>query len=96
MADVRRIVLDVLIPHDPSLLEFTDRIAEVDGVGGATATVVELDEDVQNLTVAVEGQRLEYEAIEATIEDLGGTIHSVDQVACGERVVERRPTPQDG
>ena len=96
MADVRRIVLDVLKPYDPSLLQFTDRIAEADGVAGATATVVELDEDVQNVTLTVEGDELDHGAIEELIEDLGGTIHSVDQVACGTRVVERRPTPQDG
>ena len=96
MADTRRVVLDVLKPHDPSLLQFTDRVTETESVTGATSTVVELDEDVQNVSVTVEGDQLDYRAIEETIEDLGGTIHSVDQVASGTHVVERRPTPQDG
>jgi len=96
MSDVRRIVLDVLKPHDPPLLVFTDRIAEAESVAAATGTVLELDEDVQNVSVTVEGSSLDYDAIEDAIEDLGATVHSVDQVACGEHVVERRPTPQDG
>ena len=95
MPDVRRIVLDVLKPHDPPLLEFTDRIASTDSVDAATATVIELDEDVQNVSVTIEGDALDFDAIEDGVEDLGATVHSVDQVACGDHVVERRPTPQD-
>jgi len=95
MPDVRRIVLDVLKPHDPPLLEFTDRIASTDSVDAATATVIELDEDVQNVSVTIEGNALDFDAIEDGVEDLGATVHSVDQVACGDHVVERRPTPQD-
>jgi hypothetical protein len=95
MAATRRIVLDVLKPHDPPLLEFTERVADAESVTGATGTVLELDEDVQNVSITVEGENLDYRTVESTIEDLGGTVHSVDQAACGEHVVERRPTPQD-
>jgi len=95
MADTRRVVLDVLKPHDPPLLRFTDGIAEAESVTGATGTLVELDEDVQNVSVTVEGKNLDFQAVEAAIEDLGGTVHSVDQVASGDHVVERRRTPQD-
>ncbi|GAB3680849.1 DUF211 domain-containing protein [Salinarchaeum chitinilyticum] len=95
MADTRRIVLDVLKPHDPPLLRFTDSVADAASVTGATGTLVELDEDVQNVSLTVEGENLDLQAIESAIEDLGGTVHSVDQVASGEHVVERRRTPQD-
>ena len=54
MTSVRRLVLDVLKPHDPSLVEFTDQLSRVDGVAGATCTLVELDREVQNVEVTLE------------------------------------------
>lgn len=95
MPDLRRVVLDVLKPHDPPLLEFTDRVAAVEAVEGATASLIELDREVQNVKITVEGEVLEYPRLEETIEELGGTVHSVDQVACGNGVVEEPRTLQD-
>jgi hypothetical protein len=95
MAPVRRLVVDVLKPHDPPLLEFARRAGDVEGVEGVSASLIELDNEVQNVKLTFEGETLDFDDIEATVERLGGTVHSVDQVACGERVVEDRPTHQD-
>jgi len=86
MARVRQIVVDVLKPHDPPLVEFTQRVADVDGVDGVRATVLEIDREVQNVELTVEGQRLAVDAVEAAVDSQGGTVHSVDAVACGDRV----------
>jgi len=95
MATVRRLVLDVLKPHDPPLVDFTDRVAELDGVAGVSTSLIELDREVQNVEVTIEGDALDVASIEETVEQLGGTVHSVDQVACGERVVsDRRFSPE--
>ncbi|WP_335999060.1 DUF211 domain-containing protein [Halorientalis halophila] len=96
MAATRRLVIDVLKPHDPPLLEFTDHLAELESVEGATASLIELDREVQNVKVTVEGADLRFEAVEDAVDELGGTIHSVDQVACGDRAIEDRRTLQDG
>ena len=96
MATVRRLVIDVLKPHDPSLLEFTDQIAETESVEGVTSSLIELDQEVQNIKLTFEGEGLNFAAIEETIENLGGTVHSIDQVACGEHIVTDRRTLQDG
>lgn len=95
MADLRRVVLDVLKPHEPPLLEFTERLSEVDGIDASSTSLIELDQEVQNIKVTVEGRALDYAEIERAIDDLGGTIHSVDQAAYGEYIVEERRTPQD-
>jgi hypothetical protein len=84
MAPVRRIVLDVLKPHDPELLEFSQTVAEVEGVEAVDVSLIELDREVQNVKLVVEGEDLDYEALQRTVDDLGATIHSVDEVACGE------------
>jgi hypothetical protein len=96
MTTVRRLVIDVLKPHDPPLVEFTRRVSDVESVEGVTSALIELDQEVQNVKLTFEGAGLEYDAIEETVERLGATVHSVDEVACGEHVVENRPTPQDG
>lgn len=95
MPDLRRVVLDVLKPHDPPLLHFTDEIAAVGSVDGATSSLIELDQEVQNVKITVPGEALDYEAIEAAVEELGGTVHSVDHVACGQAVIDEPRTLQD-
>ena len=96
MAAVRRVVVDVLKPHDPPVVEFTERIAELEGVDGATCSLIELDQEVQNVKLTVEGKDLDFAALDGSVEDLGGAVHSVDQVACGDYAVADRPTLQDG
>jgi hypothetical protein len=95
MAPVRRLVVDVLKPHEPPLVEFTEQLSDLEGIDGVTSSLVELDKEVQNVKLTFEGESVDHDAIQATVETLGGTVHSVDEVSCGTRVVEDRRTPQD-
>ncbi len=95
MGTLRRLVLDVLKPHDPPLIEFTERIADVECADAVTTSLIELDQQVQNIKLTVEGEDVDDAAIEDAIGEFGGTVHSVDQVAYGEYVVEDRRTLQD-
>ncbi|MFB6096129.1 MAG: DUF211 domain-containing protein [Haloferacaceae archaeon] len=88
MSTVRRIVIDVLKPHDPPLVEFSRELSGIESVESVTTTLVELDQEVQNVELALEGEAVDYGAVEAAIEELGGTVHSVDQVACGSHVID--------
>lgn len=88
MAPIRRVILDVLKPHDPPMERFAQRLTDADAVEGTTATLVEIDREVQNVLLTVEGEGLDVGALEAVVEDLGGTVHSIDQVACGNRIVK--------
>jgi len=95
MAPVRRLVIDVLKPHEPPLVEFTRGVGKTESVEAIAASLVELDQEVQNVKLTLEGPDVDLALIEDAVERLGGTVHSVDEVACGEYVVEERPTPQD-
>ena len=95
MTIVRRLVVDVLKPHDPPLVEFATQVADLDSVDGATVSLIELDKEVQNVKLTVEGEALDVTTVTTTVEELGGSIHSTDQVACGEYIVEDRRTLQD-
>lgn len=90
MSSVKRVTLDVLKPHEPDLLEFAAEITAVDGVAAVNVSVIEIDKEVQNVTLAVEGDDLDFAAIEQTVTDLGCSVHSVDEVAAGEYLLSGR------
>ncbi|GCF12388.1 hypothetical protein Harman_03230 [Haloarcula mannanilytica] len=95
MSTVRRIVIDVLKPHDPPLVDFTERLTTEHTVVGVTASLVERDKEVQNVKLTIEGDGVDYASIQDAVEELGASVHSIDEVSCGERVIEERATFQD-
>ncbi len=95
MPSLRRVIVDVLRPHDPPLATFTEQVAATRTVMGATASLLERDQTVQTIVLTLEGDDLDLAAITAAIESLGGSVHSVDQVSFGERLVDPgRPLPE--
>ncbi len=80
MVLVKRLVLDVLKPHQPNALEFSQAIAATDGKSRVHVTVLEVDEQTETLKVVVEGDALDFEAIQSSIGEMGGSLHSIDEV----------------
>jgi len=95
MRNLRRLVLDVLKPLDPSIVELVQLLADQEGVDGVNISIYEIDRRVENAKVTIEGHDLRYEEITRVIEDNGGTIHSIDEVAAGMVLIEDVITPQD-
>ena len=95
MSKIKRLVLDVLKPHEPSVVEFTHEISKLDSVSSINSTLIELDEKVKNLKLTIVGTDLHYGEIEKKIRKLGGSIHSIDEVVAGEEIIENVETPQD-
>lgn len=95
MTRIRRLVLDVLKPHDPSISSIAMAAADVPGVAGVNVTLVEIDREVENVKLTVEGDDIDFDALRTAIEDHGGSVHSVDEFACGERLIEASETLQD-
>ena len=80
MVLVKRLVLDVLKPHQPNVLEFSQSIARAGGEYRVCVTVLEVDENTETLQVVVEGNAIDFDAIQSGIKDLGGSLHSIDEV----------------
>ena len=80
MVNVKRVMLDVLKPHLPDALEFTQAIAEVGEDYRVRLTVLEMDENTQTLQLEVEASAVDLKAIESAITSMGGSLHSVDEV----------------
>ncbi len=95
MTDVRRLVLDVLKPHKPSLIEISQRLSLLKGVDGVSCSLEEVDQETESIKVTIEGTAIHYESVESALREVGAVIHSVDLVAAGRRVVEDVRTAQD-
>jgi len=92
---IRRLVLDVLKPHNPSVVELSEALSHLDGVEGVNVIIYEIDQQVENAKVIIAGSSIDFESIKKKLEEMGATIHSVDEVAAGTRIVEEVKTPQD-
>ncbi len=88
--NIRRLVLDVdKAMARPSLLGIAEAISACPGVEGANITVTEIDIETVGMEITIEGENLDYDALVKAIEAAGAVVHSIDQVVCGARVVER-------
>ena len=80
---VKLLVLDVLKPHSPNIVDFGKEIAKTDNVENADITVYAVDEKTENVKVVLEGSNLDFEIIRKTIENFGAVVHSVDKIGIG-------------
>jgi hypothetical protein len=92
---IRRLVLDVLKPHKPSVVELSEVLSHLEGVEGVNIIIYEIDQQVENAKVIIVGNPIDFGDVKKKLEEMGATIHSVDEVAAGKRIVEEVRTPQD-
>lgn len=95
MGNLRRLVLDVLKPLEPSIVHLVQLLANLEGVDGVNISIYEIDRRVENAKITIEGHDLNHENIISLIEENGGAIHSIDEVAAGKVLIEDVVTPQD-
>jgi hypothetical protein len=80
MIRIKKIVFDVLKPHKPAGLEFASAIAEKCPGSVINLNVEAVDQNTESVLLRVEGDSLDFDIISSTILELGGSIHSVDEV----------------
>jgi len=86
MSSIRRLVLDVLKPLEPSSIELATKLSELKGVEAVDLDVREVDRKVETVRLTLEGEWLDFEKINATLEKYGAVVHSVDRVTAGNRL----------
>ena len=92
---IRRLILDVLKPHKPNVVELSEALSHLEGVDGVNIIINEMDQKVENAKVIIAGASISFEDIKQKLEEWGATIHSIDEVAAGNITVEEVKTPQD-
>ena len=95
MKGIRRLVLDVLKPHEPQNTTFAIKLSEVENVAGVNVALSEIYQATESVKITIVGDDLDYTKIKKVIEDLGGVIHSIDEVVAGKVIVESVRTEQD-
>lgn len=80
MVFVRKIVLDVLKPHQPNALDLAKAIAETGADYRVRLTVLEVDENTETVQVEVTANAIDFEAVRSALSKLGGSLHSIDGV----------------
>jgi hypothetical protein len=87
--NIRRLVLDVdKAVARPSLLQIAEAISGCRGVEAVNVTVNEIDIETVGTNITIEGEQMDYDAIEKAIEATGAVVHSMDQLVAGNRILE--------
>ena len=92
---IRRLVLDVLKPHVPTILELARVLGRLDGIIGVNLSLSEVDQQTETIKITIQGDDIDYVAVESVIQDFGGVVHSIDEVAAGKEIVEEVETLQE-
>jgi len=81
------LVLDMLKPHKPNILEFADALSCLNNDCSVNLKVVEIDEKTESVEIIIEGKDIDFDKVESAITELGGSIHSIDEVCVGSKVI---------
>ena len=95
MTNIKRVILDVLKPHKPSILVLAEKISGIDGISGVNISLEEVDAETDSVKITIEGKDIDVEKVKCQITECGGAIHSIDGVSAGIRIVDEVNTPQD-
>ena len=95
MGKVRRLVLDVLKPLEPTIIELAQQLSGLSGVEAVNISIYEIDRRVENAKITIEGDDILYEDVVEVIQENGGTLHSIDEVVAGKIIIEDAETLQD-
>jgi hypothetical protein len=95
MAKIRRLVLDTLKPHEPNIIDLANELGELAGVSAVNISIYELDRMVENAKITIEGEDISYGMVSKLIEEMGGTVHSIDEVVAGKMIIDDASTLQD-
>lgn len=92
---IKRIILDVLKPHVPSIIEVAERLSNLEGISGVNIFLEEVDAETDSIKITIEGNNINYNAVKKEISECGAVIHSIDGVSAGIKIIDEVNTPQD-
>jgi hypothetical protein len=95
MGKVRRLVLDVLKPYEPTIVDLAQMLSALEGVEAVNISIYEIDRRVENAKITIQGSDISFSIVERVIQENGGAIHSIDEVVAGKLIIDDAATPQD-
>lgn len=94
MASIKRVVLDVLKPRHPNIIDFARTIADLGEDYRVVISVDEVDDKTESVMLSVAGENLDFEVIQQAIQALGGSLHSIDEIEAGGSGLDSGARPQ--
>lgn len=88
---VRVVVIDVLKPHKPNIVEFGKIICKDKTVDNTNITVYAIDEKTESLKITLEGEDIDFDRVREIVEDHGAVVHSIDKVVIGKKGIIETP-----
>jgi len=95
LTSIKRLILDVLKPHAPSIIELAERLGDLPGISGVNISLEEVDAETDSVKITIEGTDISYGSVKKEISGCGAVIHSIDGVSAGMKLVDEVNTPQD-
>lgn len=85
-----KIVLDVMSPAQQSIVDLVERLSKIDGIAQVDVALSELEKNVEDFKVTLEGYSLDYDSIQEAIKEFGAVIRNVDNVISAEGYVPQQ------
>jgi uncharacterized protein len=77
---ITRIVLDVMSPAQQSMVDLAARLDKIDGISQVDISLQELEKNVEDFKVTLDGYGLDYDKIREVIKDFGAVIRNIDSM----------------
>ena len=84
---LRQLVLDVLKPHKPNIVDFGNALCNEETLSNVNITVYAVDEKTESVKVMLEGEDIDFSRIKDRIEHNGAVVHSIDKVVYGSSTI---------
>ena len=84
-----KIVLDVMSPAQQSIVDLVEVLSAIKNVAEVDITLSELEKNVEDFKVTLEGYDLSYDRIGEAIKDFGAVIRNVDNVVSAEEYIPK-------
>ncbi|MBN1681986.1 DUF211 domain-containing protein [Candidatus Bathyarchaeota archaeon] len=77
---ITRIVLDVMSPAQQSMVDLAEKLNQIEGVSKVEIVLSELEKNVEDFKISIDGYGLKYETIRDVLRDFGAVIRNVDSI----------------
>lgn len=91
--EIIKIVLDVMSPAQQSIVDLVSILNKIDGVAHVDVTLSELEKNVEDFKVLLEGD-IDFDEIRDAIKDFGAVIRNVDNVVSGDKYIPKQDLNQ--
>ena len=75
-----RLVLDVMSPAQQSMVDLVERLNKIEGISQVDITLQELEKNVEDFKITLDGYGFDYEKVKEALKDFGAVIRNVDSI----------------